>query len=161
MNTYYDMIDSPMGQILIASRDEALVGLWFKGQKYQGQPDEDWEQRPDDPVLRATSKQLAQYYAGKRETFDIAVKLTGTEFQESVWKALRGIKYGETVSYGELAKRLGKPKAVRAAAAAVGRNPASLVVPCHRVVGANGSLTGYAGGIKRKEGLLALEANSR
>jgi len=112
-------------------------------------------------VLRATAKQLTQYYAGKRTEFDLALNLTGTKFQESVWKELQRIEYGETISYGELANRLGKPKAVRAAAAAVGRNPASLVVPCHRVVGANGSLTGYAGGIKRKQGLLALETNSQ
>ncbi len=159
MKTYYDIIDSPMGSILIASRENALAGLWFKGQKYEGKPESDWEQRQADPVLRQVSTQLKQYYAGKREAFDIALNLSGTDFQKSVWKELLNIPYGQTISYGELANRLRKPKAVRAAAAAVGKNPVSLVVPCHRVVGANGSLTGYAGGIKRKEGLLSLEAN--
>lgn len=159
MKTYYDIIDSPMGSILIASRNNALAGLWFEGQKYQGKPEADWEKRPNDQVLRMVASQLKQYYAGKRTAFDVELSLSGTDFQKSVWKELQNIPYGQTISYGELATRLDKPTAVRAAAAAVGRNPVSLVVPCHRVVGSNGALTGYAGGITRKKGLLRLEAS--
>lgn len=160
METSYDIIDSPMGSILIASRDNGLAGLWFEGQKYEGKPQSDWQQRPAEPVVRAAGMQLKQYFAGQREVFDVALNLAGTDFQKLVWKELLKIPSGQTISYGELANRLRKPKAVRAAAAAVGRNPVSVIVPCHRVVGANGALTGYAGGIERKEGLLKLEAST-
>ncbi|MXW63669.1 MAG: methylated-DNA--[protein]-cysteine S-methyltransferase [Bacteroidetes bacterium SB0662_bin_6] len=110
-----------------------------------------------DPLAEQLARELSEWFAGARRDFDLPLALRGTPFQRSVWEALRAIPYGAVQSYGELAKSLGKPDAVRAVGAANGRNPVSIVVPCHRVIGANGSLTGYAGGLERKRFLLALE----
>jgi methylated-DNA-[protein]-cysteine S-methyltransferase len=111
-----------------------------------------------DAVLRAVSGQLEEYFAGERRAFDLPVRLAGSAFQRRVWEALSGIGYGETISYGELARRIGRPGAARAVGLANGRNPVSIVVPCHRVIGSGGALTGYGGGLERKARLLALEA---
>jgi len=148
---------SPLGTITLATNGDALVGVWFDGQKHQ--PDfQAWPQSPRHPVLVAAQTQLAQYFSGERTVFDLPLGLgSGTEFQQAVWQALLQIAPGATSSYGALARRIGKPRAVRAIGAAVGRNPLSIVVPCHRVVGADGTLTGYAGGLDRKQALLALE----
>ena len=119
----------------------------------------EWNVRNDHPVLRETAQQLLAYFAGQRTAFDLPLDLsTGTPFQRAVWQALLAIEAGHTLSYGALAQRLNAPSAVRAVAAAVGRNPLSIVVPCHRVLGARGELTGYAGGLPRKQALLQLEA---
>ena len=152
---------SPLGTITLATNGDALVGVWFDGQKHQ--PDfQVWSQRPGHPVLVAAQTQLAQYFAGERTVFDLPLGLRGgTEFQQAVWRALLDIAPGATVSYGELARGIGKTQEVRAVGAAVGRNPLSIVVPCHRVVGADGTLTGYAGGLDRKQALLALEQAAR
>lgn len=155
---HYDTFKSPLGKILIAARGKKIIGLWFEGQKYEAHPDEDWTRKPDDPVLIDAIQQVKEYFSGKRSDFKMLLDLGGTEFQQTVWQELQKIPSGSTITYGELANRIGKPAAVRAAAAAVGKNPASVVVPCHRVLGANGSLTGYAGGLDRKEHLLKLEA---
>lgn len=153
---------SPMGNIIIAATDKGLAGLWFEGQRHS--PPEltgeraPWPSAPQHPVLRKISVQLKEYFAGKRTQFDIPLDLSGgTAFQQSVWKVLLTIPQGGTTSYGNVSQRMGNPAAVRAVGAAVGRNPVSIVVPCHRVVGANGSLTGYAGGLDRKTALLKLE----
>jgi len=111
------------------------------------------------PILKAARVQLEEYFAGERTEFDLPLDLRGTEFQQSAWKALASIPYGETASYSEQAERIGRPRAVRAIGAANGRNPVSIVLPCHRVVGASGDLTGFAGGIETKRDLLAFEAN--
>ena len=110
------------------------------------------------PVIEEAQKELAEYFEGKRRTFDLPLAFAGTDFQKSVWQALQKIGYGETVSYGELACRIGRPKAVRAVGVAVGENPFSIIVPCHRIVGADGSLTGYGGGFEAKKFLLGLES---
>ena len=109
-------------------------------------------------MLKSAVKQLGAYFSGKTRTFDISLRPVGTDFQERVWKALRSIKYGKTVSYGDIAKKIGNPKAVRAVGSAIGKNPLSIIVPCHRVIGSNGKLTGFAGGLKTKEYLLNLES---
>jgi methylated-DNA-[protein]-cysteine S-methyltransferase len=148
---------SPLGPMILAASDAGLAGLWFEGQRHL--PDTaGWPVRDDHPVLRQARAQLDDYFAGRRTAFDLPLDLQGgTPFQQSVWRALLGIACGETTSYGHLSARIGRPQAVRAVGAAVGRNPVSIVVPCHRVVGSAGALTGYAGGLPRKEALLQLE----
>jgi methylated-DNA-[protein]-cysteine S-methyltransferase len=148
---------SPLGTILLAATAQGLAGLWFEGQKHQ--PDLSKLPRDDThPVLLRAKQQLAEYFAGQRGAFDLPLHLAaGTPFQQTVWHALLAIPQGGTESYGTLSARIGKPAAVRAVGAAVGRNPVSIVVPCHRVLGAGGALTGYAGGLERKSALLALE----
>ena len=148
---------SPLGGILLAASDLGLAGLWFEGQRYHPQADT-WPMAPEHPVLVLAKQQLDDYFAGRRTRFDLPLDLQGgTPFQQTVWLALLGIPAGQRTSYAALSQRIGKPAAVRAVGAAVGRNPVSIVVPCHRVVGADGSLTGYAGGLDRKTALLRLE----
>ena len=148
---------SPLGPMIVAATAHGLAGLWFEGQKHL--PDtHTWPQQPGHPVLRQAVAQLAEYFAGHRTRFDLPLDLQGgTAFQRAVWTALLGIPAGQTVSYGAISQRIGKPAAVRAVGAAVGRNPVSVVVPCHRVLGQDGSLTGYAGGLERKTDLLRRE----
>ncbi|MFN3571318.1 MAG: methylated-DNA--[protein]-cysteine S-methyltransferase [Polaromonas sp.] len=154
---------SPLGAIIIAATDKGLAGLWFDGQKHL--PPElsaptpgTWPSAPEHPVLQEVIRQLGDYFAGRRTEFAVPLDLAyGTAFQQSVWQALLKIPPGGTASYGELSARIGKPAAVRAVGAAVGRNPVSIIVPCHRVMGAGGALTGYAGGLERKSALLRLE----
>jgi methylated-DNA-[protein]-cysteine S-methyltransferase len=148
---------SPLGAMILAASDTGLAGAWFEGQRHI--PDcSGWRQAPRHPVLLDAMAQLDDYFAGRRATFDLPLDVTGgTPFQQTVWQVLRTIPRGQTISYGTLGERAGCPAAVRAVGAAVGRNPLSIVVPCHRVVGADGSLTGYAGGLERKRALLQLE----
>jgi methylated-DNA-[protein]-cysteine S-methyltransferase len=149
--------ESPLGAMIVAATDRGLAGVWFEGQRHM--PDHSsWPTRPEHPVLRQACAQLGDYFAGRRSSFDLPLDLQGgTAFQRSVWDALLAIPSGGTTSYGMLSRRIGQPAAVRAVGAAVGRNPLSIVVPCHRVLGADGSLTGYAGGLERKTALLRLE----
>jgi methylated-DNA-[protein]-cysteine S-methyltransferase len=148
---------SPLGTIIVAATSRGLAGLWFEGQKHQ--PDMGgWPEDPRHPVLVQAMAQLAEYFAGTREVFDLPLDLQrGTPFQQSVWRALLAIPAGRTSSYARICEAIGKPAAARAVGAAVGRNPLSIVVPCHRVLGTDGSLTGYAGGLQRKSALLQLE----
>lgn len=152
---------SPLGKMIIAATDKGLAGLWFEGQRHL--PPElagaiQWPSDPAHPVLQQVMTQLTEYFTGQRTQFDVPLDLAyGTAFQQSVWQALLKIPQGGTASYGEVGRRIGKPSAVRAVGAAVGRNPVSIIVPCHRVMGANGALTGYAGGLDRKTALLKLE----
>jgi len=153
--------ESPLGTIIIAATPQGLAGLWFDGQRHLppelGAPPV-WPSDPDHPVLKEVMRQLTAYFAGQRSRFDVPLDLAhGTAFQQSVWQALLDIPQGGTASYGDVGRRIGKPAAVRAVGAAVGRNPVSIIVPCHRVMGANGALTGYAGGLDRKTALLKLE----
>ena len=154
---YTTHIDSRLGGVTLAATDKGLAGLWFDHQKHS--PDTaGWQPNDAHPVLREASAQLRDYFGGKRQQFDLLLDLShGTEFQQSVWQALLAIPSGATTSYGALSAGVGKPAAVRAVGAAVGRNPISVIVPCHRVVGNDGSLTGYAGGLERKTALLELE----
>lgn len=147
----------PLGPMTLAAHDTALVGIWFDGQPHQ--PELTLSQVDDHPLLRQAMEQLREYFAGQRKVFDLPLDLrSGTDFQQDVWRALLDIAPGTTVSYGTISQRIGRPKAVRAVGAAIGRNPLGIVVPCHRVVGAHGALTGYAGGLDRKIALLQLES---
>jgi len=149
--------DSPLGSMTLAASAQGLCGVWFDGQAHQPDP-QHWEVKPGHPVLQAAATQLAAYFAAQRARFELPLDLSlGTPFQQSVWERLRAIPYGVTQSYGEIAGYLGQAAASRAVGAAVGRNPLSIIVPCHRVVGSKGALTGYAGGLERKIALLQLE----
>ena len=155
-------VPSPLGTILIAATSQGLAGLWFvENQRYLPTATTGstaWPEDPNHPVLKQASQQLGEYFAGQRCHFDLPLDLScGTAFQQSVWQALLAIPPGEVISYGEVSRRIGNPAAVRAVGGAVGRNPVSIIVPCHRVMGTNGALTGYGGGLARKTALLKLE----
>jgi len=154
-------LTTPLGPLCLAAHEQALVGVWFHDQRHPPDPAlvARWRHDPAHPVLREAAVQLADYFAARRDAFDLPLDLGfGTAFQRAVWGALLDIPLGQTLSYGALAQRLNAPAAVRAVGAAVGRNPLSIVVPCHRVLGAGGALTGYAGGLPRKQALLQREA---
>jgi methylated-DNA-[protein]-cysteine S-methyltransferase len=155
----YDTFESPIGTLLLAAGEAGLAGAWFERQKHR--PDRaGWRRAPGNPVLARARRQLAEYFERRRRAFELPLDAQGTAFQRAVWKAIAGVPYGETISYAELARRAGHPGAVRAVAAATGRNPIGIIVPCHRIVGSDGSLTGYAAGLARKRALLALEAGT-
>jgi methylated-DNA-[protein]-cysteine S-methyltransferase len=156
-STVQTRYDSPLGPMIVAATDAGLAGLWFEGQRHL--PDAGgWPNADGHPVLVEAVAQLRDYFAGRRTQFDLPLDLQGgTAFQQSVWQALLAIPAGGTASYGDISQRVGRPSAVRAVGAAVGRNPVSIVVPCHRVLGRDGALTGYAGGLERKTALLELE----
>ena len=153
-------IDSPLGALLLAASPAGLSGAWFvEGQRDTPDP-APWAHQPEHPILLRAAQQLNDYFAGQRHAFDLPLDLrAGTAFQQAVWQALLAIPFGQHTSYGALAQAIGRPRAVRALGAAVGRNPVSIIVPCHRVLGADGSLTGYAGGLTRKTALLDLEGS--
>ena len=150
-------IDTPLGTMWLAASARGLAGAWFEGQKHQ--PDVSrWLLAPENPHLQQASAELQAYFSGQRTSFQVPLAAAwGTPFQQAVWKALQRIRAGRTTSYGQLAAQLKRPMASRAVGAAVGKNPWSVIVPCHRVVGAQGALTGYAGGLDRKVALLQLE----
>ncbi len=154
----YTRMDSPIGELLLLGDGEALHGLYMQeGRKPIGIAPS-WELSPA-PFARV-SEQLTEYFAHQRTSFDVPLVLDGAPFKRRVWRALQDVPYGETISYGELARRIGQPSAARAVGLANGCNPISVIVPCHRVIGANGSLTGYGGGLERKRLLLDLEASA-
>jgi methylated-DNA-[protein]-cysteine S-methyltransferase len=148
---------SPLGTLLLARTAIGLAGAWFEHQKHHPAPIEAPE-RADDVLLSQAAQQLQAYFSGGEQTFDVPLDLHGTPFQRAVWRELLKLERGATCSYGEIASRLGRPAAGRAVGAAVGRNPVSIIVPCHRVLGHDGSLTGYAGGLERKTALLRIES---
>jgi len=152
--TCYRMIDSPIGPLTLAGDGEVLTNLRMVDQTYE--PDRAGWVR-DDSAFQDAVGQLAAYFAGDLRQFDLDLEMAGTEFQRKVWNALRTIPYGETRSYGEIAEKIGSPNAFRAVGLANGHNPIAVIVPCHRVIGANGSLTGFGGGLERKSSLLELE----
>ena len=160
-DTVQSRIHTDLGVVRLAAGAGGLVGLWFDGQRHLPAHLDGPGAWPGDdahPVLRAAALQLQQYLAGTRQAFELPLDLSGgTPFQQAVWCALLAIPSGATTSYGALARQIGQPAAVRAVGAAVGRNPISIVVPCHRVLGSGGALTGYAGGLTRKQALLRLE----
>ena len=153
----YDQFETPQGTMLVTATGKGLAGVYFKGQKHFPKKRE-WQRDARHPVLRQARRELTEYFAGKRRRFDVALDPQGTVFQRSIWKTIAKVGYGKTLTYGELAQRAGHPGSARAAGAATGRNPLSVIVPCHRIIGANGSLTGYAGGLSRKRALLELES---
>jgi methylated-DNA-[protein]-cysteine S-methyltransferase len=152
----YTSVESPIGPLLLAGDNAGLHFLSFASSKRAVRPEKDWKR--DDSGFGKVKRQLAEYFRGEREEFDVPLAMDGTEFQLSVWHALRRIPYGETISYGQLAERIGNPKAVRAVGLANGCNPIPIIVPCHRVIGSDGSLTGFGGGLPTKKKLLELEA---
>ncbi|MFJ6112564.1 methylated-DNA--[protein]-cysteine S-methyltransferase [Agrococcus sediminis] len=151
----HTIIDSPIGTLTLVRGDEGLTGIFMPD--HRPVPDETAFGDRDDAAFADAAQQLAEYWAGERTAFDLPLAPVGTPFQQRVWQALREIPYGETRTYGWIAERIGQPTAVRAVGLANGRNPCSIVVPCHRVVGSSGALTGYAGGVERKRFLLDLE----
>lgn len=154
MTTCFTTVGSPIGELLLAAERDALVALLLPG----AEPAATWRRDDEHPVLRAAAGQLAEYFAGDRTTFELPLRPRGSAFQLRVWQALLAIPYGETASYGEIAAAVGAPTAARAVGAANGQNPISIIVPCHRIIGANGSLTGYGGGLPAKQWLLGHEA---
>jgi len=155
---YYDICTSPYGDMLLVAEDGGLSGVYFDGQKYLPQIEPEWRRDARHAPLRQAKRELAEYFGGERKRFETALAPQGTPFQRSVWTAISTVCFGETITYSELACRAGCTGSARAAGAATGRNPISIIIPCHRIVGSNGSLTGYAGGLGRKRALLALEA---
>ena len=153
--TCYTRMESPVGPLLLAADDGGLRRIEFVNGRNPVQADPQW--RDDAEPLRETMRQLRAYFAGELEAFDLPLAPEGTPFQIGVWNRLCEIPYGETISYGELARRIGNPNASRAVGLANGSNPIPIVIPCHRVIGSNGKLTGYGGGLPIKEKLLALE----
>ena len=150
--TYYD---SPLGTVTLQANEQGLLGVWFE--THTTKPEDLGTQEDSFPIFQPVKDQLDRYFAGEAVQFDVPIAAKGTPFQQSVWNALTTIPYGETWSYAQLADAIGNPKAVRAVGLANGKNPVSVIVPCHRVIGKNGKLTGYAGGIERKQRLLTIE----
>ncbi|MEU3765808.1 methylated-DNA--[protein]-cysteine S-methyltransferase [Amycolatopsis keratiniphila] len=153
----HTVIDSPYDKLTLVANGESLCGVYMVQQRHRPAEESFGHPDPGAPVFVDTEKQLKEYFAGQRKEFDLPLSFGGTEFQRMVWEGLLGIPYGETVSYGQLADRLGRPTASRAVGLANGKNPISIIVPCHRVIGSNGDLTGYGGGVERKRHLLDFE----
>ena len=182
--TYYSIFDSPIGKLLLTSDGQNITRLfmedheggatansdfakskdlpensvWGRQGKFGTLPLPEWERNETLPIMKAAKQQVDEFFSGKRKEFDLPLKLEGNNFQVQVWNELTRIPFGKTITYGELARRIGKPDASRAVGLANGKNPISIIVPCHRVIGASGKLTGYGGGLDRKEWLLAHEA---
>ncbi len=158
MIEYFSTMESLVGELLLTGNGALLTGLYFRGLKSSTARQVD--RRRDDEALAVPREQLAAYFAGELQEFDLTLALAGTAFQRRVWDALREIPFGQTASYGQVARRIGEPNAARAVGLANGRNPIAIVIPCHRVIGSGGALTGYGGGLDRKRWLLAHEGAS-
>ena len=154
-------ISSPVGVLHLAASDAALLAVVWRRHSTPQLPFDSAPERPEHPVLAETIRQLHQYFAGRRLNFDLPLEFRGTDFQRRAWQALLTIPFGETRSYAQMARHIGSPAAVRAVGAANGRNPISIIAPCHRVIGSNGELTGFGGGMEAKAWLLAHEAPQR
>jgi methylated-DNA-[protein]-cysteine S-methyltransferase len=157
MNLVYKFVESPVGALKLVASDKGLAAILWANDSPRRVPLTGLVENDRHPVLLKTERQLEEYFAGSRRAFDLPLDMRGTTFQKDVWEALLAIPYGETRSYGQLAKQLGRPSASRAVGAANGRNPISIVVPCHRVIGSSGKLTGFAGGLDVKARLLDME----
>ena len=153
----YSVLPSPVGELRLVSDGRGLSAILFENHKGEVEPTTPWIRADGDSILVDASRQLLEYFKGTRRAFDLELSLHGTDFQKQVWSALGEIAFGETTSYGEIASRIRSIKASRAVGGAVGKNPVSIVLPCHRVIGANESLTGFAGGLERKRWLLKHE----
>jgi methylated-DNA-[protein]-cysteine S-methyltransferase len=150
-------ITTPLGSLYATARDASLTGLYFEGGRHAPAISSEWKEDPGHGPLAECARQLAEFFEDRRRAFDLPLVFEGTAFQQRVWREIAKIPFGATLTYAELARRAGAPGSARAAGAATGRNPISIVVPCHRVVGTDGRLTGYAGGIERKSRLLQIE----
>jgi methylated-DNA-[protein]-cysteine S-methyltransferase len=153
----YNTIKTPMGGLMLVANASELIGLYFIGCDHVPAGQSQWRPDARHPILRQAKEQLREYFAGERIEFSLPLRFAGTDFQERVWRQIALIPYGKTLSYADLARKAGKPRAIRAAGTNTGRNPLSIVIPCHRVVGKNGGVGGYAGGLERKRHLLELE----
>jgi methylated-DNA-[protein]-cysteine S-methyltransferase len=153
----YDILTSPLGDITAAASDNAIIAVHISGDRYFTSAPLDWVQANDNPLLNQLQTEMDDFFAGKRTGFSVPIVFKGTEFQQLVWNALQTIPAGTTTTYGALAEKIGKPKAVRAVGTAIGKNPICIVVPCHRVMAGDGSLGGYVAGLERKRHLLTLE----
>lgn len=159
MNHYYKQINSPVGRLTLVANSKSLVAILWENDDPDRVKFSSLELSKDHPVLKRVERQLKEYFEGKRNRFDIPYEFYGTAFQKNVWKALSRIPYGEKRTYLDIAKEVRSPKACRAVGAANGKNPISIIVPCHRVIGSNGTLTGFAGGLDTKKFLLDLESS--
>jgi len=154
---YYDRFDSPIGPLTVATDDHGVQHILFAENRHDARGRQGWQHDPRHPMVAEARRQLLDYLSGKRRDFDLPLRPQGTDFQRQVWQTLADIPFGETWTYAQLAGRIGKPTAMRAVGAANGRNPLPIVLPCHRVIGADGSLTGFGGGLPTKLALLRLE----
>ncbi|MEX5558237.1 methylated-DNA--[protein]-cysteine S-methyltransferase [Pseudomonas rhodesiae] len=161
MPCHYKLMPSPVGVLTLVARDDKLAAILWETERANRVRLGQLNEANDSPVLLETERQLTEYFAGRRNRFELELDFTGTVFQKLVWQALLTIPFGETRSYSEIAQQIGNPKAVRAVGAANGRNPISIIAPCHRVIGASGGLTGFAGGLQAKQYLLALEGTGQ
>ncbi|MDW8848296.1 methylated-DNA--[protein]-cysteine S-methyltransferase [Erwinia sp. MMLR14_017] len=157
MSYFYKLMPSPVGVLTLIASDKGVAAILWENENPNRVRQMATEEDPAHPVLVETERQLKEYFAGERTTFTVTLDFIGTEFQKKVWQALVAIPFGETRSYGEIARQIGHPKAVRAVGAANGKNPISIIAPCHRVIGSNGKLTGFAGGLEAKAFLLNIE----
>lgn len=157
----YTLMPSPVGQLTLVARDGKLSAILWETERANRVRLGELHEANNSPVLLEAQRQLQEYFAGTRNQFTLELDFTGTDFQKQVWQALLTIPFGETRSYSQIAQQIGNPKAVRAVGAANGRNPISIIAPCHRVIGASGELTGFAGGLQAKQYLLALEGTSQ
>ncbi|HUA66690.1 MAG TPA: methylated-DNA--[protein]-cysteine S-methyltransferase [Alphaproteobacteria bacterium] len=158
MKSYTHLQTQLLGELLLVATATHLVGIYFSNHKHSAQLPGDWKLDPKHPILRQASEEIREYINCKRTAFSVPISFEGTEFQREIWRQIALIPFGQTISYSELARRAKAAKAVRAAGAATGRNPLGIIVPCHRVIGKNGTMTGFAGGLERKKNLLGLEA---
>lgn len=149
---------TPLGPMVLAADAAGLIGAWFDGEKHFAGPDAAWMADDRHPLLDQAAAQMGDWFAGRRRDFDLPLAPRGTAFQQAVWREIARVGWGRVRSYGEVAAAIGRPAAVRAVGAATGRNPLTIIVPCHRLLGRDGALTGYAGGLERKRALLAFEA---
>jgi methylated-DNA-[protein]-cysteine S-methyltransferase len=161
MSLSYKYVASPVGKLKLVASEIGLMAILWENDNPRRVPLKDLVEDNDQRILVETERQLNEYFAGERDVFAVPLDIRGTAFQKDVWRALQAIPFGKTLSYGEIAKQLGRPKASRAVGAANGRNPISIVVPCHRVIGSSGKLTGFAGGLDAKAHLLNLETSNR
>jgi methylated-DNA-[protein]-cysteine S-methyltransferase len=157
MSLFYKLVDSPIGRLKFVASDKGLVGILWAKDRLRRVRLSDLTENNQHPLLVKTEEQLSEYFQGKRRHFNVPLDMRGTPFQKQVWEALLAIPFGETRSYGQLARQLGNPRAIRAVGAANGRNPVAIIAPCHRVIGSSGKLTGFAGGLEAKAHLLSLE----
>jgi methylated-DNA-[protein]-cysteine S-methyltransferase len=160
MSLVYKTIESPVGKLKLVASNKALVAILWENDRPRRVRLSELIEDDQHPLLLEPERQLGEYFAGKRKLFSVALEMTGTRFQKDVWTALQAIPFGETRSYAQLAEQLGNPRATRAVGAANGRNPVSIIVPCHRVIGSSGKLTGFAGGLEVKAQLLSLESGA-
>jgi methylated-DNA-[protein]-cysteine S-methyltransferase len=161
MSLFYKLIDSPIGKLKLVASDKGLVGILWEKDRLGRVRLSDLTENNQHPLLVKAEEQLSEYFQGKRRHFNVPLDMRGTPFQKQVWEALLAIPFGETRSYGQLARQLGNPRATRAVGAANGRNPVAIIAPCHRVIGSSGKLTGFAGGIEAKAHLLSLEGRDQ